>query len=439
MEYNKIKKLVIDNNEIVYDNTFFDSLKDTSLLEFRKNILMVQLIRPTYYIEQQVLLYYESLLKEFNYDSGLFKIYDIILDDFKCRSFDFLDSYNKFNYFIDRTIKLKLQDFSHYGERVELTYDYLAKMTNLKISEIVIDGLFGDTIYNVWINIKEMLRYHNCLNDNDKFLDEEKIQFYKMILEIDKINCKDKIDLYYKLKTKNISLMFYEDTRKTKDISYKNINNNLFNININLYNYEDSNKYDVPIYDLNGDNFFMLIRCMNDFSSSSKCERKCYSLISSYNMEVFNKRGFIYGYNIVPINNILHIFENDSHSCRGKNSLDFVYNGVVNRIMYPNQIVNFNGWSEIQIKNNNDNNSDLYLSLSPNFLVVFDKIENEHIEEAKRLGIPIVRINTNIYKNNLNKDFEPDICSYEKIYDNYTDGSYMENERIIKRYLYLRK
>lgn len=55
MEYNKIKKLINDNNGIIYDNTFFDSLKETSLLDFRKNILMAQLIKPTYYIEQKII------------------------------------------------------------------------------------------------------------------------------------------------------------------------------------------------------------------------------------------------------------------------------------------------------------------------------------------------------------------------------------------------
>ena len=39
--------------------------------------------------------------------------------------------------------------------------------TSKKISEVVIDALFSDNIYNVWINIREMIRYNNKLDKND--------------------------------------------------------------------------------------------------------------------------------------------------------------------------------------------------------------------------------------------------------------------------------
>lgn len=256
MEFNKIKKLIKDSDGVIYTDTFFELLKETSLLEFRKNILMIQLINPSYYLESKVLRYYNELLQEFNGNSSLFHVYEVILEDFKRREFDFLDNYKDFNYFLDKKMIIQLQDYSHYSERLELATDYLKNATNQKISEIVVDGLFGDTIYNVWINIKEMLRYHSGLGDNDKVLSEDKIQFYQMILEIDKMDCNDKIELYYKLKDKNIGFMFYEDLRTIKDISYQMINKRLININTLPLNYKDSDKYGVLIYDLVGDKFF---------------------------------------------------------------------------------------------------------------------------------------------------------------------------------------
>ena len=42
------------------------------------------------------------------------------------------------------------------------------------------------------------------------------------------------------------------------------------------------------------------------------------------------------------------------------------------------------------IKNNN--------TLTPSYIVVFNVIEESHIEESKRLNIPIVLINTEYYK-----------------------------------------
>lgn len=432
MKFNEIKNLIKKDENIIFTNNFFELLKENSLLEFRKNILMVQEIKPNYYIEEKLLDYYEELLKEFNNSSSLFKIYDFILDELNNNNFDYIYNYNKFNYFIDRNMLLKLQDFSCYGDRIELISNYLMKMTSLKISEIVVDGLFGDTIYNVWINIKEMLRYYEKLDINDNLISNDRIEFYKLILNIDRMDCYDKINLFYKLRDKNISLMFYNDLRKIKDISFKKINDSLFKFDSYLYHYIDFYK-EVPIYELDGDSFFMLVRCSNNFSFSSNSSRKCYSLISNYNMNVFNKRAFIYGYNNLPNDKVLHIFEKDAHSCRGKNSLDFVYNGVVNRIMYVNQIVNLNSWNEIQIKN--ELVKDLYKPLVPDFLVVFDNITSKHLEEAMRLNIPIVRIDTNKYKRNktIDTNFMYDSCSYEKLYDNYTDGDYMEEKRKIRR------
>lgn len=439
MEFDKIKSLVNNASNLNCSDSFFERLKETSLLEFRKNILIVQQIRPSYDLEIKVLKYYDSLLQEFHDESDLFYIYDKIIDWIQNREINCLESYKKFDYFIDKKMLLQLQDYCHYSERLELATNFLKCATNLKISEIVVDGLFGDTIYNVWINIKEMLQYHEKLDDKDKILSVEKIQFYKMVLGIDNMECKDKINLYHKLKAKNIGLMFYEDLRQVKDFSYQMINKSLINININHHNYDDSNRYGVPVFDLNGDKFFMLIRCMNPISFQANYIRNCYSLISSYNMEVFNKRNFIYGYNGLPADLVIHIFENDSYSSRGTNSLDYAYTGVVNRIMYVNQIVNLDGWSEIQIKNVKDSETNLYKVLSPDFLVVFDKIENTHINESKRLGIPIVRIYTDKYtqhnQNESDNIFQPDICCYEKIYDNYTDGCYMEEKRKVRRIL----
>ena len=62
--------------------------------------------------------------------------------------------------------------------------------TSKKISEVVIDALFSDNIYNVGINIREMLRYNNKLDKNDKALDDDRVAFYKMILDFDSISSK---------------------------------------------------------------------------------------------------------------------------------------------------------------------------------------------------------------------------------------------------------
>ena len=52
-----------------------------------------------------------------------------------------------------------------------------------------------DNIYNVFLNIKEMLRFNNSLNDEEKVLSQEQVDFYTMFLNIEKLNNKNIIDL----------------------------------------------------------------------------------------------------------------------------------------------------------------------------------------------------------------------------------------------------
>lgn len=102
--------------------------------------------------------------------------------------------------------------------------------TSKKISEVVIDALFSDNIYNVGINIREMIRYNNKLDKNDKVLDDDRVAFYKMILGFDNIFSKDKIKLFNEFKDRNFSLTFYDDLRKLKDASYDMIKNDLLDL-----------------------------------------------------------------------------------------------------------------------------------------------------------------------------------------------------------------
>lgn len=116
---------------------------------------------------------------------------------------------------------LKLLDCIYHQDGVEEAHYYLLKNTKEKISEIVVDGLFKDSIYNVWINIKEILRFHKQLQDKEKILSKEKIDFYQKILDIDALSNSDKIKLYNGLKGKNMALLFYQDWYKVRKYSYQ--------------------------------------------------------------------------------------------------------------------------------------------------------------------------------------------------------------------------
>ena len=352
MRKEEIIQTIHDNPDIIYNKSFFDSIKSTSLLQFRRNINLIQDLRPTFYLEQRVDSYYEELLKQYDKKTGLFLDYHNLLKIFQTRKLETLKNYKHHYYLINRTMIIRLEDYLQYQDGKKLAYDYLLKNTSEKISEIVVDGLFRDTIYNVWMNIREMISYHNGLEQHEKFLNQDRLDFYQKILKIDQMNNSDKIQLYHKLKKKNIALLFYQDWYKVRKHSYQKMKNSLFRVKEkgNLFCYQKSLQNQVPIYELNGEDFYMLVSCRNQYSDTDLARRHCYTLISSYNMEVFSKKKFIYGYTDFSLDEVMHVFEDDiaSSSTFGTNSFTTSF---VNRIMTPEQISYSKGYSEIQMVN----------------------------------------------------------------------------------------
>jgi len=438
MEKKVLREMILNDKNVIYNKEFFESLKDESLLDFRQNIEMVQELRPSFHLREKVIHYYDELLSGYLDDEQIFSKYQEIIKRFQNRDYDFLENYHEFDELVNENMMIQIQDFYHYKDGEKLAKDFFTNKTNQKISEIVVDGLFEDTIYNVWLNIRELIRFYQLIGEE---FEEKNLQFYLQILKIDEMSCKDKIRLYHKLKNQNISYQFYQDLRMAKDKSYQMIQDNLFDIykHPELYNQIDSQKHGTPIYDLTGEDFFLFIRCMKEFSSFSSIRRKCYTLISNKNMAVFNLKHFIYGYRNVPIDRILHVFEKDAYSSNGKHSN---FNKFVNRIMTPTQIANSIGYSEIQVVNTLYEFNGCYEVLKPDYLIVFDEIEKRHVEEARRIGIPIIRIHTKYYLRNINnsENQEQDLgfLEYRKVLDDYTEGNFLEETRKLNRTLKLR-
>ncbi|UKI27384.1 MAG: hypothetical protein L6V91_01755 [Bacilli bacterium] len=96
--------------------------------------------------------------------------------------------------------------------------DKLKNITSLKLSEVIVDALFCDNIYNVWLNIREMLRYNNSMSSSDRIINGERVSFYELIFDFDNVSSNDKIELFNKFKDKSINFMFYDDLRKIEEL-----------------------------------------------------------------------------------------------------------------------------------------------------------------------------------------------------------------------------
>ena len=265
-----------------------------------------------------------------------------------------------------------------------------------------------------------MIRFNSKLPLNEKILDESKLEFYNLILKLDTIPSNEKIKIYNNLKDKNINLMFYKDLRNLKDKSYEIINKSLFKIDNYTPDQVLSKKYKVPIYNMENQEYFMLVRSEDSHQKTTETKRNCYSIISNDNSITYGSGSItIYGYNILDIDKVLHIYEKDAYSS-DIDDQSTIQKNVINRIMTPEEIVNSSTWySEIQIINSKSfENDNVYLAKNPDYIISYNAPSYYDLAESKRLNIPIVIIKEQKLEQGKQIEIETNIDKDDIVYVN---------------------
>lgn len=414
------------NDSILSSQRFFNRLKSSSFVIFRKNINTVETYNNPIMIEQKLKKYYNELISSYDSEEDMFGEYwDVLNNPSLLHNYydkdTFIFSYDIVLLF-EKYLSCDDDDNLYFKDRDTLI-QILKMETSKKISEVVIDALFSDNIYNVGINIREMLRYNNKLDKNDKALDDDRVAFYKMILDFDSISSKDKIKLFNEFKDRNFSLTFYDDLRKLKDASYDMIKNDL----LDLSKYSDKvssidcERTQCLVYDLRDSKYTMLVRSKFPHKDKSNKRRNCYSIISDENNNTFDQGEdndkIIYGYNSFLNDRVIHMLEQDAFSSDAYNDNKDVSN-YVNRIVSKDELVlGSDCYSEVELVNMQDKNGK-YINQKPDFIVVYDNIRDIDIIESKRLNIPIVIIRKNILDKNKRIDME-----FDREKDRYVNSS----------------
>ena len=414
------------NDSILSSQRFFNRLKSSSFVIFRKNINTVETYNNPIIIEQKLKKYYDELISSYDSEEDMFDEYWGVLNNPSL----LYNYYDKDTFIFSYDIVLLFEkylscddDDNLYFKDRDALIQILKMETSKKISEVVIDALFSDNIYNVGINIREMIRYNNKLDKNDGALDDDRVAFYKMILDFDNISSKDKIKLFNEFKDRNFSLTSYDDLRKLKDASYDMIKNDL----LDLSKYSDKvssidcERTQCLVYDLRDSKYTMLVRSKFPHKDKSNKRRNCYSIISDENNNTFDQGEdndkIIYGYNSFLNDRVIHMLEQDAFSSDAYNDNKDVSN-YVNRIVSKDELVlGSDCYSEVELVNIQDENGK-YINQKPDFIVVYDNIRDIDITESKRLNIPIVIIRKNILDKNERIDME-----FDREKDRYVNSS----------------
>lgn len=428
----------IFNDDVISKNDFFDKFKVKSMITFRSAVNRFLINQPDIYFEEKITKYEDELISNFNINTGLFKQYEWLLENINFladRSF----SYVGIDLFYDANTNYECRKFiarddedKIYIKDKEGIVNYLTWLSKAKLNEIIIDRLFKDNIYNVFLNIKEMLRFNEKLNVDEKILDDEKCEFYNTILNIDKLDNNNILEIYNKFKGKNVALMFYEDLRNLKNLSYNKIKEDIIKPE-EMNGMEDkelSNKYGVPVFDLRDKEYVILGRCLNgSFYEDTYHRRDCYTLFSNDNSKVLHDDALIYGYSGFDNDCILHVSEADSFSGDIKYDELSVGTNVVNRIMTSREITTNSSWfSEVQIVNKkNPTREGRFEALRPSFLIVYDEINDTVLAEAKRMNIPIYIVSKTL-NNELIGDYNPHDALHNDNMKYIDKNGYISNE-----------
>lgn len=289
-------------------------------------------------------------------------------------------------------------------------HDVFYKYDTLKMRNILIDRYFKDIPLNFLKNLNVMIQYNDSLNN--KILDEKRTNIYKKILNFENLNYDERKELYYACaKYENLAELFYDDYRKCRDNTY----NNLIDLAINpkkMYNLlsiEKTKKYGVPIYELNGENFYAFVHITGPYKYNPNFYVEAWkeglydsvslSFIGNNNITTFGdpKESIAFGFSKLDYKRIIHLRNSDSFS--NYNSMDDCFSDYIQKMYTPaNLIKETRGYNEIVYQEKSRN---IKLdTIVPDYVMCYDEVTDSDINVAKYYNLPIVLINTKKYKFN---------------------------------------
>lgn len=205
--------------------------------------------------------------------------------------------------------------------------------------------------------------------------------------------------------------LFYDDYRKCRDNTY----NNLIDLAINpkkMYNLlsiEKTKKYGVPIYELNGENFYAFVHITGPYKYNPNFYVEAWkeglydsvslSFIGNNNITTFGdpKESIAFGFSKLDYKRIIHLRNSDSFS--NYNSMDDCFSDYIQKMYTPaNLIKETRGYNEIVYQEKSRN---IKLdTIVPDYVMCYDEVTDIDINVAKYYNLPIVLINTKKYKFN---------------------------------------
>lgn len=351
--YFKIKKGLILPNFYMYDEDFISKFINITNIPMRR-IYIKALMNNNYSLYEII----NNRLKE-TYDNNIFN--------------ELINEYN---------MVTRASDDEELKSKIWLLYSD-------KCLQLLIDRYFEEFDGNVLTNICTILNF----NKTNNVISPERLKYYNLIMNFDKYDINTMIKIY-KIMPKDIGTWLYEDFRKCQNVSYDLINKET----VDISKLKEEKVDGISIYELNGEEFVLLVNTLiyrrseddikwgNDGSKTLSL-----TLIGNESLGTYREQDeyLIVGFKNININDIMHVYHSDSFSSYEDST------NKVNEIYTPHELLsNTKGYNEILVSQNEMKNT----LLKPDYVVCYDKVLEEDIKSAKKLGnIPIIVINTKYY------------------------------------------
>ena len=376
--YFKIKKGLILPNFYMYDEDFISKFINITNIPMRR-IYIKALMNNNYSLYEII----NNRLKE-TYDNNIFN--------------ELINEYN---------MVTRASDDEELKSKIWLLYSD-------KCLQLLIDRYFEDFDGNVLTNICTILNF----NKTNNVISPERLKYYNLIMNFDKYDINTMIKIY-KIMPKDIGTWLYEDFRKCQNVSYDLINKET----VDISKLKEEKVDGISIYELNGEEFVLLVntliyrRSEDDIKwGNDRSKTLSLTLIGNESLGTYREQDeyLIVGFKNININDIMHVYHSDSFSSYEDST------NRVNEIYTPHELLsNTKGYNEILVSQDETKNT----LLKPDYVVCYNKVLEEDIESAKKLGnIPIIVINTKCYsmkysgieyeENNYVRDID-DLYSYE--------------------------
>lgn len=272
----------------------------------------------------------------------------------------------------------------------------------------IFSRFFKTSGYNLSIDMKSLIDYIDDPLRNTVFDFPNYDVYYKLVNYRD-LDIVELVDLYKTLKYKNIMHEFYDDWHKAQLEFVNELNSNTLNSsNLGEYNENLTNTLDVPVYELNGRDYYMITR------NTSK------SVISENIKEELSDTKFSRSYLSLSIHNQDHFkyFSHNNYNAKMKFDLKLIYESLDESFvgMINSQDAYTNGISSVEVEsdatrqlyplkrlmqNTGFYNDITYVktdSLQPVAILCENEILLEQLNSAKELGLPIVLRHNSLYK-----------------------------------------